>query len=127
MASYLHHVSRLVRLLPLLCCLAVLTSLALPTPQLHAQQQAQRIVQGKVINSSGAGMKNATIFLKDTRTLSVKSYIASDDGSFRFGQLLPSTDYELWAEFDGKKSPVKNISSFDTRAVFNLTLKIDTK
>jgi len=113
--------------MPLLYSFAVLTPLALPPTQLLAQQQTQRTVQGKVVNSSGAGLKNATIFLKDTHTLSIKSYITSDDGSFRFGQLLPSTDYELWAEFDSKKSPVKNISSFDTRAEFNLTLKIDTK
>jgi hypothetical protein len=126
MAPHTHPVTRLVRLLPLLCCLAVLASLALPARQLLAQQQAQRVVQGKVIGSSGAGLKGATVFLKDDHTLAVKSYIATDDGSFRFGQLLQSTDYELWAEYNGKKSSVKNISSFDTRAEFNITLKIDT-
>ncbi len=118
---------RLVRHLPFLCCLAVLASPALPAPLLLAQQQAQRVVQGKVLNSSGAGLKGATIFLKDDRTLAVKSYIAADDGSFRFGQLQQSTDYELWAEYNGKKSAVKNISSFDTHTEFNITLKIDTK
>ena len=127
MASHSYPVRRLVRHLSLLCCLAVLASLALPARQLLAQQQAQRVVQGKVEGSSGAGLKGATVFLKDDHTLAVKSYIAADDGSFRFGQLLQSTDYELWAEFNGKKSSVKNISSFDTRTEFNITLKIDTK
>jgi len=126
MAPHSYPVRRLVRHLPLLCCLAVLASLAAPAPLLLAQQQAQRVVQGKVVNSSGAGLKGATIFLKDDHTLAVKSYIAADDGSFRFSQLLQSTDYELWAEFNGKKSSAKNISSFDTRAEFNITLKIDT-
>jgi hypothetical protein len=126
MAHHSHPVRRFVRLLPLLCCLAALASLALPAPLLLAQQQAQRVIQGKVIGSSGAGLKGATVFLKDDHTLAVKSYIATDDGSFRFGQLLQSTDYELWAEYNGKKSSVKNISSFDTRAEFNITLKIDT-
>jgi hypothetical protein len=56
----------------------------------------------------------------------VKSYVAADDGSYRFGQLAQNTDYQLWAEINGKKSAVKNLSSFDTRSTFNITLKIDT-
>jgi hypothetical protein len=70
-------------------------------------------------------VKGATVYLKDGHTLSVKSYVA-DDGTYRFGQLAQNTDYELWAEFNGKKSSVKNLSSFDTRSTFNINLKIDT-
>jgi hypothetical protein len=129
MSHHSYSVSSYARLLAILCCLAALASFSLPAPQLFAQQQAQRVVQGKVVDSSGAGMKGTTVFLKDARTLAVKSFIASDDGSFRFGQLTQSTDYQLWAELagTGKKSAVKNISSFDTRSEFNITLKIDTK
>jgi len=115
---------RLVRGFSLLCCLGAVTSFALlPAPALA---QAQRVVQGKVVDKSDAGLKGATVYLKDGHTLSVKSYIASDDGSYRFGQLAQNTDYQLWAENAGKKSPVKSISSFDTRNEFNITLKIDT-
>jgi hypothetical protein len=88
-------------------------------------QQAQRVVQGKVVDKADAGLKGATVYLKDGHTLGVKSYIAGDDGDYRFGQVAQSTDYELWAESGGKKSGVKNISSFDTRKEFNITLKID--
>ena len=95
-------------------------------PPLLAQQPAQRVVQGKVVDKSDAGLKGATVYLKDGHTLSVKSYISADDGSYRFGQLAQNTDYQLWAESNGKKSAVKNISSFDTRNQFNITLKIDT-
>jgi hypothetical protein len=65
------------------------------------------------------------VYLKDGHTLSVRSYVASDDGSYRFGQLAQNADYQLWAEAEGKKSGVKNISSFDTRKEFDMTLKID--
>ena len=106
------------------CCAGVALS---ARPAASRPSQAQRVIQGKVVDKSDAGLKGATVFLKDDHTLSVKSYIAADDGSFRFGQLQQSTDYELWAELDGKKSAVKNISSFDTRTEFNITLKIDTK
>jgi hypothetical protein len=128
MSPHSHSAARLTRLLALLCSISALAfSLAPSSPRLIAQSQAQRVVQGKVVDSSGAGLKNATVFLKDGRTLAVKSYIAADDGTFRFGQVAPNSDCQLWAEFAGKKSAVKNISSFDSRAEFNITLKIDTK
>jgi Carboxypeptidase regulatory-like domain len=97
------------------------------SPAVLMAQPAPRVVQGKVVDKSDAGLKGATVFLKDGHTLAVRSYVASDDGSYRFGQLSTSADYQLWAEVNGKKSGVKNISSFDTRNEFNITLKIDTK
>ena len=103
---------------------AVLTAgfpLAVP---LVAQQQT-RVVQGKVTDKSDAGLKGATVYLKDGHTLSVRSYISSDDGTYRFGQLAQNTDYTIWAESDGRKSGVKNISSFDNRNEINLNLKVD--
>jgi hypothetical protein len=110
--------------LALVGCVGSVALLAVPTAQV-AQQPAQRVVQGKVVDKSDAGLKGATVYLKDGHTLAVKSYIASDDGTFRFGQLAQNTDYQLWAEHTGRKSSVKNISSFDTRNEFNITLKID--
>jgi hypothetical protein len=101
-------------------------SVALGTPSAIAQQKAQRVVQGKVVDKSDAALKGATVYLKDGHTLSVRSYLAADDGSFHFGQLAQNTDYTIWAESDGKKSPVKSISSFDARNEFNITLKIDS-
>jgi hypothetical protein len=109
----------------LVSCLGTVALLVTPATTLPAQTATQRVVQGKVLDKSDAGLKGATIYLKDGHTLAVKSYIASDDGSFRFGQLVQNTDYQLWAEHNGKKSPIKNISSFDTRNEFNITLKID--
>jgi len=124
--SYLaHSLVRLTRNIVLVGCLGALFPLAYPNAPLLAQGQAQRVVQGKVVDKSDAGLKGATVYLKDGHTLSVKSYIASDDGSYRFGQLAQNTDYQVWAESNGKKSSVKNISSFDTRNEFNITLKID--
>jgi hypothetical protein len=106
------------------CCVSA-AWLGASAPPLSAQAQTDRVVQGKVVDKSDAGVKGATVYLKDGHTLAVKSYIASDDGGFRFGQLAQNTDYQLWAESDGKKSAVKNISSFDARSQININLKID--
>src|SRR5580704_16914294 len=86
---------------------------------------AQRVVQGKVGDGANAPIKGAVVYLKDSRSLSVKSYFSDDQGGYRFGQLSQTSDYEVWAENNGKKSSVKSISSFDNKSQFYINLKID--
>ena len=100
---------------------------SLATPFAQAQRgPVQRIVQGRVTDKGNAAISGAVVYLKDDHSLSVKSFISEADGSYRFGQLLDGTDYELWAESNGKKSSTKTISSFDSKRTFQIDLKIDT-
>jgi Carboxypeptidase regulatory-like domain len=110
----------------LLCFLAGVCATCIPSSRAIAQGTAQRLVKGKVVDKQDAGIKGAVVYLKDDHSLAVKSFFALEDGSFRFGQLLQNVDYELWAESNGKKSAVKTISSFNTKAELEITLKIDT-
>lgn len=112
---------KLVLLLPLCAVAAPVLSVA----PAAAQQRGpvQRVVQGKVTDHAKNPVKGAVIYLKDGR--SVKSFIANDQGEYRFGQLAQNTDYEIWAESDGRKSNVKSISSFDSKNQFYIDLKID--
>lgn len=100
---------------------------AVPGGVLHAQQRGpgQRVVQGKVFDAGNAPIKGAVVYLKDDRSLAVKSFFSDDEGAYRFGQLSPNTDYEIWAENNGKKSGVKTISSFDNKSQFIINLKIE--
>jgi len=89
-----------------------------------AQNFGQRTIQGKVLDDREAAVAGATVFLKNLKTRSVKSYTSIDDGSFRFAQVGMVDDYEVWAEKGDKKSPVKQVSSFDSRKELNVDLKL---
>ncbi len=84
-----------------------------------------RTLDGTVTLKSGGPVKGAVVHLKDTRSLSQKSYITAADGTYHFAQLSGNTDYEVWADSDGKKTAVKSISSFDTKDSINIALKLN--
>lgn len=89
----------------------------------HAQNLGQRVVNGSVLDAESAAVSGATVFLRNTKTKSIRSYTSTKEGRFRFAQVNMSEDYDLWAEKDGKKSPPKTISSWDTRKDVETELK----
>ena len=58
---------------------------------------------------------------------SVKTFISEKDGSYRFNALSPNVDYEVYAEYKGKKSGTKTLSSFDSRKQVTINLSVHTK
>ena len=100
----------------------------MPVRTMSAQQagSAQRVLQGRVVDKNDAAIRGAVVYLKDSRSLSVRSSFTDTNGSYRFGQLAQNTDYEVWAESNGRKSGTKSISSFDSKKEFTFNLKIDT-
>jgi hypothetical protein len=95
-----------------------------PVGVAHAQNLGQRNVAGLVFDASSTPVQGATVFLKNQKTKSIRSYTSSSNGSFRFTQVSMTDDYDLWAEKDGKKSPTKTVSSWDARKDFQTELKL---
>ena len=94
-----------------------------------AKHEAQlRTVRGVVEDKSSENpVPSAVVFLKNTRTNAVRSYIADDEGNYRFSGLDPNVDYEVHAEKDGAKSTVRTVSSFDNKKDIVINLKIEKK
>jgi hypothetical protein len=86
-----------------------------------------RTVKGVVQDKSESPLPGAVVFLKNTRTNAVRSTFADTEGNYRFSGLDPNADYEVRAEFEGAKSPVKTVSSLDNRKEIVVNLKIDRK
>lgn len=106
---------------------AVILTLVLATSLASFAQGQSRFLGGKVLDSADQGIPRAIVYLKNTKTLVIKTYIAEQDGAFHFPGLSPNVDYELYAESNGKRSDVKSVSSYDTKPRLNINLRIDNK
>jgi hypothetical protein len=93
-------------------------------PAAQAQNIGQRVVSGIVTDANSAVIMGATVFLKDIKDKTIRSYTTDAKGKFRFAQVNMAEDHELWAEKDGKKSQTKTVSSWDARKEFETELKI---
>jgi hypothetical protein len=102
---------------------------AAPPPQFGRTPKGDstRLLTGRVMDRGENPLPNAVVYLTNTRTRAVKTYIVSADGTYRFPSLQPNLDYEVYAQYNSHKSDVKTVSQFDDRKQVSVNLKIDTK
>jgi hypothetical protein len=105
------------------CWVALLLTIAMPAMG-GAQDFSLKNLQGKVFDGNDAVITGAIVYLRNSRNSDVKTYLSEKDGTYRFAGLSSDTDYSVWAAYQGKKSPSKTVSSFDTRKQVFLDLKI---
>ena len=115
-----------IRLFPALL-LALTLLAAFPAHAKDKDANPGRLLTGKVVDKDDNPLVNAIVYVTDTRTRAVKTYIAGNDGSYRFPSLAANVDYEIYAQLNGKQSDTKRMSQFDDRKVVNVVLRIDTK
>jgi hypothetical protein len=114
------------RLVALIILLAGFILASLPSTA-KDKGDAGRLLTGKVIDKQDAPLPGAVVYLANTRTRALKTFIVGQDGNYRFPALSPNVDYEVYAQFQGQKSDTKTVSQFDSRAQVNINLRIDTK
>jgi len=90
-------------------------------------KQVGRLVLGKVLDTQDNPLPDAAVYVTNTRTRAVKTYIVGTDGTYRFPALSTAVDYEIYAQYKGKKSDTKSVSQFDDRPQVYLDLKIDIR
>jgi len=111
--------------------LVLLLCAALASRQNVAAQQKNedtntRTVEGKVTNSADQPVAKASVLLKNTKTLQIRSFITQEDGSYHFAGLGTDVEYQLQARSpNGGSSSWKTLSVFDSKKTAIINLKLD--
>ena len=86
-----------------------------------------RLLLGKVLDPQDNPLPDAIVYVTNTRTRAVKTYIVGPDGTYRFPALSTAVDYEVYAQYQGHKSDTRSVGQFDDRSQVYLDLKINTR
>jgi len=105
----------------------LLAALLLSAATLSATDQKTRSVQGTVTAQDDSLVVGAVVYLKNTKSLQIRSFFTQKDGTYYFHDLSPDIDYELKAEFSGASSSAHTLSSFDSRKVATINLKLNPR
>ncbi len=100
---------------------AILLGLGLGTA---AQEGAQRVIRGQVLDENGKLVHLAIVHLKNATTEKQWSVVTSKEGRYVFHEVENKQDYEIYAEWQGRKSRTRKISQFDTRPIVRVNLKL---
>src|SRR2546428_11974710 len=82
-------------------------------------------IHGVVQDLRGTPLPGARVFLRDMKTKVVRTLETDQNGEYKVFALTPTVDYELYAEFKGKTSEKKFVSSFLNREDNVLNFQLD--
>jgi len=119
--------SRVIRKLACAAICALLLSASLESADKKKEDATIRTVQGSVTDAAGEAVNGAVVQLKNTKTLQIRSFITKDNGAYYFHGLSTDVDYELRADYEGASSGPKTLSTFDSRKLAVMNLKLNKK
>jgi len=123
----MNHIRRVMKAATL-CCLFLSCSLALAaSPDKKPDKPVGKLLFGKVLDGDDNPVPDAVVYVTNTHTRAVKTYIVGKDGAYRFPALTSAVDYEVYAQFNSRKSDTKSVSQFDDRSQVYIVLKINTR
>ncbi len=76
-------------------------------------QPTFRNLTGTVMDQHHEPLRNAVVQVENESTRAIVSYIIGRSGQYSFKRLEGETDYRVWATFNGHRSAVRELSSFD--------------
>src|SRR5215475_9652648 len=97
---------------------------AFPKPRPDAGPKPKN-VRGLVTDAAGKPLAGALVFVRDMKTKVVRTLETDADGQYRVLALTPAADYEVSAEYKGKESEKKFVSSFLNREDNVLNFQLD--
>ena len=104
----------------------LMVAVAAPATPDKKEKQQGRLLFGKVLDQQDNPVAGAIVYLTNTRTHAVKTYIVSQEGTYRFPG-LSTVDYEVYAEYNSHKSDTKSVSQFDDRSQVYVDLRINVQ
>ena len=97
---------------------------AFPRPPVAAAPKPKN-VHGIVQDLRGKALPGARVFLRDMKTKVVRTLQTDENGQYSVFALPATVDYEVYAEFKGKESQKKFVSSFLNREDNVLNFQIE--
>jgi hypothetical protein len=91
-----------------------------------AQETYDRTVIGQVVGNHGEPVGGADVTLKNLDRGTVKHSTSDFEGGFRFSHLSTGANYEVFAEYQGKRSQVDRFTRGDRSTVARATLTVPT-
>ena len=123
----MNHYRSVIKTLALTCVLLTACGALSAAAADKKEKPVGRLLYGKVLDPQDNPLADAVVYVTNTRSRAVKTYIVGQDGTYRFPALSNGVDYEVYAQFKTHKSDTKSLSQFDDRTQVYMVLKIDTK
>lgn len=123
----MNHPRSVIKAMVCLCAAFLALSVVAGASPDKKDKQVGRLLMGKVLDPQDNPLPDAVVYVTNTRTRAIRTYIVGKDGSYRFPALSSAIDYEVYAQFNGKKSDTKSVSQFDDRSQVYVVLKVDTR
>jgi|SRR5579859_3579448 len=123
----MNHKGSVIKAVTVACALLLIMGAVASAAPDKKDKAVGRLLFGKVLDPQDNPLPDAVVYLTNTRTRAVKTYIVGADGAFRFPALSTAIDYEIYAQYKGHKSAAKSVSQFDDRSQVYIDLKIDPR
>lgn len=90
-----------------------------------AQTAPKRTVRGQVLDENDRVVAGAVVSLANLSSKVRSTMVTDKDGRYQFNEVPKKFDYEVSAEFEGKKARPRRLSQFDPRNIAVLNFKLE--